>query len=55
MSRVFTTVGIINILYSAEDLDNKRNVHSPKLSHKDVETLDEVRVLVGNVNITDLR
>ena len=38
MYRLFTTAQIINILSSAEDLDEKGNVHFPKLS--DIETLE---------------
>ena len=54
MYRLFTRAGKIDIHYSAEDLDDKRNVQYRKLSHKDLETLDEVTLLISNVNITDL-
>ena len=45
MYRLFIKAGIVNILYNAEDLADKSNVHFPKLTRIDAETVDEVKVL----------
>ena len=48
--RLVITAGIINILYSGEDLAEQRNVHFPNCFTIHVETLDEGTVLQALYN-----
>ena len=43
--RLYTSADIISILYRAEDLADMRNVHFPKLSNIDTNSLEEVTVV----------
>ena len=46
MYRTFIAAGIINVLYSTDDSADKRNVQFPKLFRIDVDTLDDVALLL---------